>query len=361
MRFRIGFVFLWGLFAMNTFAQPHFDGQKFFNPFPEFEERGFSDLAKWMIWERLSGQKPHLPDHYNFENARPDTAFLKKNHTTFAVTWIGHSTLLIQMDGQNILTDPIWSERASPLPFLGPKRVTPPAIPFKDLPPVDVVVISHDHYDHLDKPTILRLGNKPLYLVPLGVGAILKSWGIDHYQELDWWDEFVYNKIRFTCTPAQHFSGRTPLDRNQSLWASWVIRGNHQNIYFGGDTGYFPGFAEIANRLGPFDLAALPIGAYRPRWFMSPVHMDPAQAVQAWQDLKARIFLPIHWRTFQLADEPLDEPPQLLRRELHKHHLDKNLFWILLPGETRTLAAQTGRQKELVKVAQRKRGNRKVD
>jgi len=361
MGFRIGFVFLWGLFAMNLSAQAHFDGQKFFNPYPGFEERGVGDLAKWMIWDRLTDQKPSRPDRYDFDNARAHVAFLKENHTALTITWVGHSTLLIQMDGQNILTDPIWSDRASPLQFLGPKRFTPPGIPFRDLPPVDVVIISHDHYDHLDKKTILKLGNAPLYLVPLGVGDLLKSWGIDHYQELDWWDEFVFNKIRFTCTPAQHFSGRTPFDRNQRLWAGWAIRGRMHNLYFGGDSGYFPGFLDIGERLGPFDLAALPIGAYRPRWFMAPVHMDPAQAVQAWQDLKARIFLPIHWRTFQLADEPLDEPPRLLHREIEKRHLEENLFWILKPGETRKVERETPTQKELVKVTQRKRGNRKVN
>ncbi len=338
---RFSLLLIWSLLVMlpirHLSAQAHHTPEGFHNPWPGFEDRGLGDLFKWMIWDRITGKKPDRPDTYHFKVEANDGRFLRKNHTQNTITWIGHSTLLIQLDGLNILTDPIWSERASPVQFMGPKRFTPPGVAFNDLPSIDVVLISHDHYDHLDKNTIQRLGNKPFYLVPLGVGDLLKSWGITHFQELDWWDEITFNHLRFVCTPAQHFSGRTPFDRNLRLWAGWVIQGKDKKIYFGGDSGYFPGFQTIGTRLGPFDLAALPIGAYKPRWFMSAVHMDPAEAVRAYLDLKAKIFVPIHWATFDLADEPLDEPPKLLKKAIHKQQLNADNFWILKVGEMRIL------------------------
>jgi len=318
-----------------TFAQSHHTSSGFRNPYPGFENRGISDVFKWAVIDRVAGKKPFHPDRYDFPSVPNDGKWLRGNKTEFSLTWVGHSTLLIQIDGLNILTDPIWSDRASPVSFAGPKRYMPPGLAFGKLPKIDVVLISHDHYDHLDKETIKKLGNKPLYLVPFGIGELLESWGITHYAELDWWDSNHLNQVEFVCLPAQHFSGRTPFDRDQRLWASWLINGKTIKIYFGGDSGYFPGYKEIGKKYGPIDFAALPIGAFRPRWFMSPVHMGPKEALQAMTDLGAKIFIPIHWGTFDLADEPLDEPPQLLRKLISQKKLDPKRFWIFKHGETK--------------------------
>ncbi len=317
-------------------AQVHHSERGFYNPYPGFEERNFGDFLRWSVWDRITGEKEEHPEKYNFLMEKNDGAFLNQNLTEFTVTWVGHSTLLIQVDGLNILTDPIWSERASLVNFTGPKRYMKPGILFKDLPPIDLVIISHDHYDHLDKAAIKKLGNKPYYFVPFGVGEYLDDWGITRYQEMDWWDEVKFNSLKIVCTPAQHFSGRMPFGQNRTLWASWVIIGKTKRIYFGGDSGYFPGYAEIGKKFGPFDLAALPIGAYKPRWFMKPIHMSPREALLAYEDLRAKIFVPIHWGTFDLADEPLDEPPGRLVELISEKELDVKNFWILNHGETRS-------------------------
>jgi len=317
------------------FSQTHFNGHRFFNPFPGFEARSTGDILKWFFWDRLTGKRK-VPDPQEavlpLANAHPE--LLKENRTRFSVTWIGHSTLFIQLDGVNILTDPIFSTRCSPFSFIGPKRAVPPGIPLDSLPPIDLVVISHDHYDHLDKATIKRLGNRPLYVVPIAIGTTLRSWGITHFIELDWWGAFKFKGLTIVCTPAQHFSGRTPWGQNRTLWASWLIKGS-SSFYFGGDTGYFPGFDEIRHREGKIDYAALPIGANAPRWFMKPVHMNPADAVKAFLELNAHVLLPIHWGTFQLGDEPLDAPPKMLVKEAEKKHIALERLWILKHGETR--------------------------
>ncbi len=327
------FLFLAG---SMVFAQSHHTKDGFHNPYSGFENRGMGDVFKWAVIDRLAGKKPFHPDAYSFPLEENDGKWLRQNDSTFSITWVGHSTLLIQVEGLNILTDPIWSDRASPLSFAGPKRYMPPGLLFEDLPNIDVVLISHDHYDHLDKETLLKLGNKPLYLVPLGIGELLQDWGITHFAELDWWGSNRVNGIELICLPAQHFSGRTLTDRDQRLWASWLVKGKTLKIYFGGDSGYFPGYKEIGTKYGPIDFAALPIGAYKPRWFMAPVHMGPKEALQAMADLRANTFVPIHWGTFDLADEPLDDPPQYLRELIKEKQLDAQRFWFFKHGETRT-------------------------
>ena len=332
-------VILWSLVFMAIQSQAsvptHFNGNRYFNPFPTFKVRGNLDILKWMIWDRITGKRPSsnlaAPEFKEGVN-NPD--WLKQNRKQFSVTWIGHSTLLVQMDGINILTDPIFSERCSPFSFIGPKRIMPPGLPFDSLPPIDLVLISHDHYDHLDKKTIKALGNKPFYLVPMGVGQILHSWGITRYAEMDWQDRIVFNKVEIICTPAQHFSGRTPFNQNGTLWASWLLKGPSVTFYFGGDTGYFPGFTDIARQCGAIDFAALPIGAYAPRWFMKSVHMNPDDALKAFNDLQANIFIPIHWGTFRLSDEPMEEPPELLMQKAEALGI-ANRIWLLKHGETR--------------------------
>ena len=315
----------------------HHTADGFKNPFPGFKENGMADFFKWVIWDKITGNYPAKPDSYSFKVVPNDGEFLRQNKGQYTVTWVGHSTLLIQIGGMNILTDPIWSKRSSPVQFAGPARYVEAGIKFENLPPIDLVVISHDHYDHLDKQTIKKLGNRPHYLVPLRVGKYLEDWGIVKYQEFDWGDSIKVNNVLFICAPAQHFSGRSPFRRNDTLWSSWIIKSEDYSFYYGGDSGYFPGFLEIGEKYGPFDIAALPIGAYLPRWFMKPVHLNPEEAVQAYLDLQAQKFIAIHWGTFDLADEPLDWPPEHLRIAVDKKHLNPDNFLILNHGQAHIL------------------------
>jgi L-ascorbate metabolism protein UlaG (beta-lactamase superfamily) len=263
-------------------------------------------------------------------------AKLRDNQREATVTWIGHSTLLVQLDGVNVLTDPQWSSRASPVSFGGPGRVTPPGLPFEDLPPIHAVIISHDHYDHLDVDTVKRLAatHHPRFFVPLGLKAWFADLGIDAVEELDWWESRSLRGLTVTCVPAQHFSGRTPWDRNRRLWGGWTIAGS-KRLYFAGDTAYYGVFKEIGARLGPFDLAAIPIGAYLPPEIMRAGHTTPEEALQVFVDVGGKVFVPIHWGTFDLADEPLAEPPTRLAAAARRRGLGADRVWILKHGETR--------------------------
>ncbi|MBA2708380.1 MAG: MBL fold metallo-hydrolase [Gemmatimonadaceae bacterium] len=246
----------------------------------------------------------------------------------------------------NILTDPIWSERASPFSFAGPRRVVPPAVSFEGLPLIHATFVSHDHYDHLDNRTVRRLIQRfpsMQWLVPLGVGRFLSRRGAALVSELDWWDTLELGNISVTCTPAQHFSGRYPWNRDNTLWCGWVIRFRERSVFFAGDTALHPEFREIAARLGPFDAAILPIGAYEPRWFMQPVHMNPADATGAYCDLtnasmQQPVMVPSHWGTFRLTDEPVAEPPAAVLRAWSDAGLSTDMLWLLAHGETRSLA-----------------------
>ena len=277
---------------------------------------------------------PRSADLPRIEN---DGSSLKNNRTAATVTWVGHSTLLIQLEGVNILTDPQWSDRASPVSFAGPKRLMPPGVPFENLPPIDLVLISHDHYDHLDVETVRRLAqiHHPLFLVPLGLKAWFAGIGITEVEELDWWESRRIKTLTVTCLPAQHFSGRTLWDRNQRLWSSWAVAGDTKRIFFAGDTGYYTVFKEIGNRLGPFDLAAIPIGAYLPRVMMKMTHLMPEEALQLFADIQGQRFVAIHWGTFDLTEEPIEEPPQRLEAEAKRLGLDRSKVWVLKHGETR--------------------------
>jgi N-acyl-phosphatidylethanolamine-hydrolysing phospholipase D len=231
-----------------------------------------------------------------------DGAILRAGGMNPSITWIGHATLLIQIDGVNILTDPQWSERASPVSWGGPRRLSPPGLAFEDLPRIDVVLISHDHYDHLDLNTVQRLAaaGDPLFLVPLGLKAWFAENGMTRVEELDWWQEYEYGAVKFVCVPAQHFSQRTLADANKRLWASWALLSPERRFYFSGDTGYFGGFEEAGRRFGPFDLAALAIGAYLPPEIMKFVHLTPEEAVQAFTDLMNRAL-----------DKPKEQPQEV--------------------------------------------------
>jgi L-ascorbate metabolism protein UlaG (beta-lactamase superfamily) len=248
-----------------------------------------------------------------------------------AVTWYGHSSALIEIDGRRVLLDPVWSDRVSPSPVIGPKRMHPTPTGLDALPPVDVVLISHDHYDHLDLPTVrelVRRGSAP-FVVPLGVGAHLRAWGVpaDRVVELDWGGQARVRELTLTCTEARHFSGRG-LARNTTLWSSWVIAGPQHGVFFGGDTGYTPSFAEVGARFGPFNLTLLPIGAYHHEW--PDMHMNPEEAVRAHGDLGGGLLVPVHWATFNLAFHEWSEP---VRRLLAEAERADTRVAVPMPGE----------------------------
>jgi N-acyl-phosphatidylethanolamine-hydrolysing phospholipase D len=268
--------------------------------------------------------------------AQPDVGALRGNRRDPTVTWVGHSTLLVQLDGVNVLTDPTWSLRLGPWSgTVGVRRFTPPGIAFGDLPPIDVVLISHDHYDHLDEKTVRRLARtfNPRFVVPLGIKTWLADRGITNVSELDWSESVTVKGLTIVCAPAQHGSGRALVDSGQRLWASWVVMGS-KRFYFGGDTGYSPHLAMIGEAFGPFDLAALPIGSYTPRAIARPVHMSPEEALQASRDLRSARFIGIHWGTFELAQEAYDEPPRRIAAEVARLGLDPRSIWLPKPGET---------------------------
>jgi N-acyl-phosphatidylethanolamine-hydrolysing phospholipase D len=264
-----------------------------------------------------------------------DGAEIRANGTHPTVTWIGHATFLIQLDGLNILTDPIWSNRASPVAFAGPRRLVAPGLAFADLPPIHAVIISHDHYDHLDAPTVERLAreHRPRFFVPLGLGAWFRARGITDVVEMDWWDHADFRGLTVVCTPSQHSSGRTLGDQYLRLWASWVVEGEAKRFFFAGDTGYDPHFKLIGERLGPIDLAAIPIGGYDAYGHGHPNHVNPEEAVQVFEDVRGRRFVPMHWGTFDMNREPFREPPRRLLREAHRRGLEERVS-VLSPGQT---------------------------
>lgn len=227
-------------------------------------------------------------------------------------TWVNHSTVLLEFDGFRVLTDPIWSERCSPFQFAGPRRHHAPGIAFDALPRLDAVIISHDHYDHLDEATVRALGARGVpFFVPLGVGSHMERWGVSQVTELDWWQQArVRNasgeSLRVQATPARHFSGRRLTDDNPTLWASWALLGPRQRVWYGGDTGYYEGFKEIGETLGPFDLTVIPIGAYDKLW--PDIHLDPEQAIQVHEDVRGAVMLPVHWGSFALGLHAWNEP-----------------------------------------------------
>lgn len=260
------------------------------------------------------------------------------NDEKATVTWVGHATVLVQMHGVTFLTDPIWSDWPSPLAYIGPRRFVEPGIEIDNLPAIDFVVVSHNHYDHLDLPTLKALAQKNAdtkFFVPLGNAKLLNSQGIAKVTEMDWGDTATYKDLTIHCLPTQHWSKRSISDTRKTLWSSWAVTGPEKRFYFAGDTGYFSGFKEIGEKLGPFNVAAMPIGAYEPNAMMKASHMDPAESIMASLDLKAERVLAIHFGTFDLSDEPLGEPPVLFRKAAAATTLAGDKTWVFDIGETR--------------------------
>lgn len=318
------------LFPLLAFSYPqsdHYNGKTFFNPGPD-EMKSFWQVLKW----QLVGNKVEWPE--SVANKNYPLRLLSGNEK-LNVTFINHSSFLLQLPGMNVLTDPVYSERVSPVTWAGPKRVREAGIPLELLPKIDVVVISHNHYDHLDIETLKILDGKfhPLFLVPLGDEKLLKEAGIQNVKELDWWQEVRVRDNRFIFTPSKHWSARHLWDKNECLWGSFMIDNGETKVYFAGDTGYSEHFRDTKVRLGSPHLALLPIGAYRPQWFMKAYHMNPEEAVMAHLDLEASKSLAMHFGTFQLSDEGIDEPVEDLSKAREKLKVKAEEFMVLEHGQ----------------------------
>ena len=304
--------------------------------------RNHGKYIKHDAWAALRWLRTRQPEQWpqwvdSKPTAKPTTCH-SEQIADWRVTYVNHATVLVQIGPWNLLTDPVWSDRVSPVTFAGPKRVRSVGIAPDDLPPIHAVLLSHDHYDHLDIRTLMWLHerDKPMIVTGLGVDAVLKAHGIDTVVALDWWQSVTLGPLELFFLPAQHFSGRGARDRNRTLWGSLLVRSSAGSLYFAGDTGYGPHFQSIYERFGAPRLALLPIGAYEPRWFMGPVHMDPADAVRAHQDLQAIYSLGIHFNTFQLTDEAIDAPVIALKAELVKQGVSAAHFGVLGEGDSRS-------------------------
>jgi len=317
---------------MTTAKSDHFNGRQFVNltgaagqPFSAVPRMLRTPRAPWPASVEVVPQRP-----------------LPLDGSAAVVTFVGHSTFLIQTPAGNILTDPMYSERAGPFNLLGPRRVRQPAVRLEDLPPIATVLLSHNHYDHCDLPTLRSLATRfdPLVVTPLGNGRLARRAGMQRVEELDWWQQTTTPTVSITLTPAHHFSARGPFDKNRALWGGFQIVVGGTRIYFAGDTAYAPFFRDVRQRLGPIDLALLPIGAYEPRWFMRVVHMNPAEAVQAHLDLEASQSLAMHFGTFQLTAEGIDEPVRDLTEALRSRAIAMSCFRTLGFGDSFRLEAK---------------------
>lgn len=342
---------------------PYFDPAKkhhrpggFQNNYQSFRGKRLHELLRWR-WQAWRAGHPR-PVQAPIPLVTPDLAFIHANAKAGlamqpAVTWIGHITVLAQMGGLNILTDPVFSERCFPVQWAGPRRHTPPGLSLAQLPHIDVVLLSHNHYDHMDEGSLTALakqaGGSPLFITPLGHKRWFARRGIHKVVELDWWDTHVLEasersaRAPVTLTPAQHWSARTAFDAMRSLWGGFAVRSPDCHLFFAGDTAYSKDFADIRHHFARehtpeqgagFDIALLPIGAYEPRWFMRDQHVNPAESVRIFQDLGCKRAIAVHWGTFTLTDEPLDEPPRALAVALHAAGIAPERFAALAIGQT---------------------------
>ncbi|MEQ1536919.1 MAG: MBL fold metallo-hydrolase [Burkholderiaceae bacterium] len=330
-------------------AKAHHTPTGFKNNYAKEVNRSFGDFMRWQ-WESWGLDKtPNSPT----PSVQADLALLK-SPTAPTVTWIGHATALVQANGLNVLVDPIFSERASPVQIFGPKRAQPPGVAMADLPHIDAVLISHNHYDHLDRISVAQLdekaksaGKTTLFIVPLGLKAWFNGIGIDSVVELDWWEHHDLTGVEFHLTPVQHWSARSINDRSATLWGGWAVLGADFHWYYAGDTGYSRDFADTAKQFAPrqtealgggFDLALVPVGAYEPRWFMSQQHVNPMESVRIHQDVGAKRSIGVHWGTFSLTDEPLDQPPRELAIARQALGVKEADFGLLAIGESKQFA-----------------------
>lgn len=321
----------------------------FRNPWLRERSARFGGFLRWVLLERPFKQLPPDPDPSVFPVVEPRLVYPRADGAAMTVTWVGHATVLLQLGGLNIVTDPMWSERASPVGFAGPRRWVRPGVSFAQLPPIDVVLLTHNHYDHLDARSVRELAERfpeACWLVPLGLAEFVRRRGARKVEQLDWWNETEVGDLRAACVPAQHFSGRGLADRNATLWCGWTLTKGERRVFFAGDSGYHPEFRVIGERYGPFDVTLLPVGAYEPAWFMQPAHMNPEEAVRVFCEMNGnrdgppynrRIMVPIHYATFKLTDEPLDEPPERTRQAWLRAGLPPENLWVLAHGETRAL------------------------
>jgi len=307
----------------------HFDGTRFYNP-EKYKNTSIADNFKQGKTIVLKSWRQHI--------ILPELAYnpLEKHPQKTTITFVNHATVLIQTKTINILTDPIWSYRASPFTWIGPARVRKPGIEFSQLPPIDVVLISHNHYDHMDLATLKRLNDAfhPLIIVPLGNKVYLANYKLNNVVELDWWQHYKVKNAVITFFPARHWSARWFTDVNRTLWGSYGIALDHKKIYFAGDTGYANHFKDIYAKWGAPDIAFMPIGAYLPRFMLKDVHMDPQEAIKASQDLHSHYSMGIHFGTFELGDEDLDDPPKELAEDEEDDHIPDGKFFVLNQGHS---------------------------
>ena len=308
----------------------HFDGRRFINP-GSIKAKGFREVLKWMV-AREQGEWKEVPAGHG---EKPASHF----DNGIRITFVNHSTFLIQVDGVNILTDPVFSERTSPVQWAGPRRMRPPGILLEDLPAIDVLILSHNHWDHLDIAAVKKIHalHHPKIITPLGVKAFLDREGVTGAKDIDWWQEVEINTLlKIQSVPAQHFSGRGTFDRDATLWCGYMIRRRGGNIYFAGDTGYNDQtFKEIGERCAPIQVALLPIGAYKPKWFMSPIHCAPEEAVKIHREVRSKNSIATHFGTFPLADDGQTEPVAELNKALQEAGIDSETFLVLKEGVPR--------------------------